>query len=220
MGRQVRFTDELRSLAGAKWEAVINHRFTDALAAGTIDRDVLARYLVQDHRFLDSFVVLLSSMVAAAPSLAARIPGCQFLALITGRENTYFERSFAALGVDDAARESAPDTAPTVAFKALMRDAAKATYSEMLAVLVAAEWSYQSWGERVLPAAVQEPFTSREWVDLHSGEYFGSVVEYLRGLLDEAAATMTPAERAAVEVRFLAAVDIELAFFDAAYEDS
>ena len=84
MGQQVRFTDELRSLAGAKWEAVINHRFTDALAAGTIDRDVLARYLVQDHRFLDSFVVLLSSMVAAAPSLAARIPGCQFLALITG----------------------------------------------------------------------------------------------------------------------------------------
>ena len=110
MGQQVRFTDELRSLAGAKWEAVINHRFTDALAAGTIDRDVLARYLVQDHRFLDSFVVLLSSIVAVAPSLAARIPGCQFLALITGRENTYFERSFAALGVDDAARE-APDTA-------------------------------------------------------------------------------------------------------------
>ena len=72
----------------------------------------------------------------------------------------------------------------------------------------------------MLPAAVKEPFTCREWVDLHSGEYFGSVVEYLRGLLDEAAATMTPAERAAVEVRFLAAVDIELAFFDAAYEDS
>ena len=29
--------------------------------------------------------------------------------------------------------------------------------------------SYQSWGERVLPVAVQEPFTCREWVDLHSG---------------------------------------------------
>ena len=56
-------------------------------------------------------------------------------------------------------------------------------------------------------------------VTLHSGDYFGSVVEYLRRLLDEAAATLTPAERAAVEARFLAAVDIELAFFDAAYEE-
>ena len=85
---------------GEKWEAVVNHRFTDELAAGTIDNAVLARYLIQDHRFLDSFVVLLSSMVAAAPTLADRVPGCQFLALITGRENTYFERSFVALGVD------------------------------------------------------------------------------------------------------------------------
>ena len=54
-------------------------------------------------------------MVAAAPTLADRIPGCQFLALITGRENTYFERSFAALGVDEATRDSTPDAAPTVA---------------------------------------------------------------------------------------------------------
>ena len=100
--------------------------------AGTIADDVLARYLVQDHRFLDSFVVLLASMVAAAPTLADRIPGCQFLALITGRENTYFERSFEALGVDEA----------TTAFNALMREAATASYPEMLAVLVVAEWRW------------------------------------------------------------------------------
>ena len=37
-------------------------------------------------------------------------------------------------------------------------------------------------GERVLPVAVTEPFYCREWVDLHCGEYFGSVVEYLRSL--------------------------------------
>jgi thiaminase/transcriptional activator TenA len=212
-----RFTDELRALAGEKWDAVIKHKFTDELAAGIIDDKVLARYLIQDHRFLDSFVVLLASMVAAAPTLADRIPGCQFLALITGRENTYFERSFEALGVDEAARVDTPDAAPTAAFNALMREAATKSYPEMLAVLVVAEWSYQSWGERVLPVAVKEPFTCREWVDLHSGEYFGSVVEYLRGLLDRAGATLGEPERAAVQAAFLKAVDIEIAFFDNAY---
>ena len=69
----------------------------------------------------------------------------------------------------------------------------------------------------MLPVAVQEPFTCREWVDLHSGEYFGSVVEYLRGLLDRTAASLGSEERAAVERAFLKAVDIELAFFDNAY---
>ena len=120
-GEATRFTDELRLKAGAAWDAVVNHRFTDELAAGTVDHRVLARYLIQDHRFLDSFVVLLSSMVSAAPTLADRIPGCQFLALITGRENTYFERSYQALGVDEAERNAVPDAAPTIAFKALMQ---------------------------------------------------------------------------------------------------
>ena len=137
-----RFTDELRALAGAKWDAVVHHKFANELAAGTITDGVLARYLIQDHRFLDAFVVLLASMVAAAPSLGDRIPGCQFLALITGRENTYFERSFEALGVDEAARANAPNAPPTAAFDLLMRDAAKTSYPEMLAVLVVAEWRW------------------------------------------------------------------------------
>ena len=43
------------------------------------------------------------------------------------------------------------------------------------------------------------------------------VVEYLRGLLDTASATLSAAERSKVETAFLRAVDIELAFFDNAY---
>jgi thiaminase/transcriptional activator TenA len=42
-------------------------------------------------------VVLLVSIIAKAQCLEDRIPGCQFLAMITGTENTYFERSFKAL---------------------------------------------------------------------------------------------------------------------------
>ncbi len=80
----MRFTEELRQSAGAQWDRVVNHRFTDELAEGTIDREVLKKYLIQDHRFLDSFVVLLSSIIANARCLSDRIPGCQFLALITG----------------------------------------------------------------------------------------------------------------------------------------
>ena len=87
----------------------------------------------------------------------------------------------------------------------------------MLAVLVVCEWTYQGWGERVRPVAVGEPFYCREWVDLHSGDYFGSVVEYLRGLLDREAATLSEAEAASVRARFRAAVQLEKDFFDSCY---
>ena len=214
------FTEELRREAGGLWDEIIGHRFTDELAAGTIDADVLKRYLIQDHRFLDAFVVLLASAVASARTLADRIPGCQFLALITGRENTYFERSFEALGVSAAEREATPDLPVTIKFNSLMRNAAASgVLAEQLAVLVVAEWSYQCWGERVLPVtAASAPFTCREWVDLHSGPGFGSVVAYLRGLLDREATSLSPEQAAAVRARFMAAVRLEKQFFDAAYD--
>ena len=91
------FSEELRQHAAEQWNRVINHRWTKQLAAGTLDLKVMRRYLIQDHRFLDAFVVLLSSMISHARTLDDRIPGCQFLALITGKENTYFERCFQQL---------------------------------------------------------------------------------------------------------------------------
>lgn len=213
-----RFTDTLAAENGDLWHSVVHHRFTDEIAAGTLSLDVLRCYLIQDHRFLDAFVVLLSSMIAAARALPDRIPGAQFLALITGKENTYFERSFSALGVSDSDRELTPNATATTRFIELMRQAARSgSLAEMLAVLVVAEWSYQSWGERVLPAAVAEPFYFREWVDLHSGAYFGSVVEYLRALLDREASLIDDAGRSAVRARFAEAAELEKAFFDHCY---
>jgi len=80
----MKFTEELRESAGPLWEKVINHKFTNELAEGTLDKDVLKRYLIQDYRFLDAFVVLLASIIAKARDLPDRIPGAQFLAIITG----------------------------------------------------------------------------------------------------------------------------------------
>ena len=116
------FTEELREAAGDQWTRVINHRFTTELARGDIDRNVLKKYLIQDHRFLDSFVILLSSTIAKARSLDDRIPGCQFLGLITGKENTYFERSFEVLGCDKEERAKIPDQEVTKGFVNLMRE--------------------------------------------------------------------------------------------------
>jgi thiaminase len=62
----------MQAAAGPTWNAIVNHPFVDALAAGTINDEAMRAYLVQDHRFLDHFVVLLASMVASAPTLKVR----------------------------------------------------------------------------------------------------------------------------------------------------
>ena len=215
----MRFTEELRLAAGNQWERVIGHKFTKELAAGSIDRNVLRRYLIQDHRFLDAFVILLASIIANARNLADRIPGCSFLATITGKENTYFERSFQALGVSDVERTSLPDAPCTVGFCNLMKDVAfQGTLSEMLAVIVVCEWSYQSWGQLVCEDTVRDDFVCYEWVDLHCGESFDAVVQYLRELLDKESAYLSEEDKEKCKARFLNAVQLEEDFFNYAYQ--
>lgn len=212
------FTEELRLAAGDQWDRVIDHRFTKELALGTIDRAVLKRYLIQDHRFLDSFVILLASIIANARTLDDRIPGCSFLATITGKENTYFERSFHALGISDVERESISDAPCTVGFCKLMKDVAfHGTLAEMLAVIVVCEWSYQSWGQIVWEDTVRDDFVCYEWVDLHCGASFDAVVQYLRSMLDKEAAHLNEEEKTKCRDRFLSAVQLEEDFFNYAY---
>lgn len=216
-----RFTDRLRLKAGEQWERVINHRFTKELASNTIDKQVvLKRYLIQDHRFLDSFTVLLASIIAHLPTLEDRIPGAQFLAVITGPENTYFERCFKALNISCEERKNTPNAVVTAEFCNLMREVAlHGSLGEMLAVIIVCEWSYLSWGQIVTQSNLVErkDFVTYEWVDLHSGDAFEKVVEYFRSNLDHLELTLDDAGRETCEKRFLQAVDLEERFFEYSY---
>ena len=216
-----RFTESLRSAAGAQWDRVVNHKFANELANGEIDRKVLTRYLIQDHRFLDAFTSLLGALICKARCLEDRIPACQFAALITSGENTYFLRCFEKLGCADAKeREAVPSAPCTVGFIDLMHEVANTgTLGEILSVLVVCEWSYMTWGERVAPMANRDHFECYEWVDLHSGDGFTGVVNYLRGLLDKEGDLIDEEGRAKCKSRFLQAVQLEEDFFDNAYAE-
>lgn len=220
MTTEERFTETLRLAAGDQWKRIVYHKFTTELARGTICRKVLLKYLIQDHRFLDAFVILLSSVVSKARCLEDRIEGCQFLAVITGKENTYFERCFSALKCSKEERDSIPDAAPTSDFITLMLNVSRnGSLGEMLSVLVVCEWTYLSWGKRVIDEGIVDrtDFVTYEWVDLHSGDYFESVIAYLRNLLDKEGQIMTDEGRDSCKATFLKAVQLEEDFFDYAY---
>jgi thiaminase/transcriptional activator TenA len=82
-------------------------------------------------------------------------------------------------------------------------------------VLCVCEWSYLEWANAKTVTTDDELYL--EWIDLHRGEYFTSVVKYLRSLLDQEGELASDAEREAINKRFLQTVQLEEDFFDNAY---
>ena len=210
-----RFTELLRQASEPVWSQATGHRFVRELLAGTVPDAAMARYLVQDHRFLDAFLTLLGAAVATADSFEARLRLGRFIGMVSGEENTYFLRAFEALGVTPAEREQRPDTQATAGFKAIMLEAAATrSYAATLAVLNVAEWLYLDWAMKAA-APLPRSFVHAEWITLHDNPDFRDFVAFLRAELDR----VGPAEEALSRDFFLRAVTLERTFFDSAYED-
>ena len=64
------FTETLRQENLATWLSATNHRFVAELFDGSIAPQVMAGYLVQDYRFLDTFLALIGGAIANADTLA------------------------------------------------------------------------------------------------------------------------------------------------------
>jgi thiaminase (transcriptional activator TenA) len=208
-----RFTETLRRVSEPTWSHAVQHRFVMELFAGTIPDRVMASYLIQDHRFLDSFLMLLGAAIATADGLEARLRFGRFIGMVSGEENTYFLRAFETLGVTERQRTEAPDTNPTAGFKAIMREAAATrSYAAALAVLNVAEWLYLDWAMKA-PKSLPSNFVHAEWIMLHDNPDFREFVAFLRAELDR----VGPAEERISKDFFLRAVALERAFFDAAY---
>lgn len=208
-----RFTDLLREQNHATWEKAVTHRFVQELFGGTIDDSVMASYLIQDYRFLDSFLVLLGAAVSSTDSLKPRLRFSQFIGEIAGDENTYFLDAFEALGVTEKQREEIPNTQPTTAFCALMREAADTrNYAAIVAVLLVAEWLYLDWATRD-SRPLPKNFVHAEWIRLHDFPEFHERIAFLREELNR----VGPSQREVAGDFFHRAVEIELAFFDASY---
>ncbi len=213
------FYATLRLDTQVPWTAAVRHRFCQDLAVGTLPAVAMRRYLVQDYTFLDSFIALLGRAIGAAPDLAARLTLSRFLAIITSEENDYFLRAFAALDVPERDWRT-PDLLPaTLGFQTLMLEAGETgEYLSMLAVLTVAESLYADWATTAKAVAEQAalPFYAWEWITLHANPDFLAFVAWLTAQLDATAqASAVGRDRAAAFFR--RAVELELAFFEAAY---
>ena len=212
-----KFSERLKDMNQTSWDACVNHRFITEMFDGSLDDAVLRKYLVQDYQFINRFVALLGAAIASADVFAPRVTLSQFAAMITSDENTYFIRSFDALGVPEQERVEPQLNLPTVQFQTLMAEAARSQkYANCLAVLAVAEGLYLDAFDRP-GVAISPRFEHAEWVHLHANDFFRGFVAWLRSELDRIGAKLDPEARAEAADFFGRAVALEQAFFDHVY---
>jgi thiaminase (transcriptional activator TenA) len=210
-------SEDLRQATAATWDAAVGHRFVEEIWRGAVPPAALTTYLVQDNQFLDAFVALLGATVASADRAEPRMVHARQLGVLAGPENDFFARALDALDVPVEERSAPQLLPPTVGFLELMHAARRsADYARCLAVLLVAEWLYLEWATRPEETPPDEPLQA-EWITLHSGRAFAGWVEFLRTEFDRVCADLEPTHRDRVQELFVRAVDLELAFFDAAY---
>src|SRR5215510_15019871 len=78
-----RFTETLRAASEAGLSRAVQHRFVNELFAGAMPDAVTERYLIHDHRFLDSLLVLLGAALDSADTFAARLRFGRFIGMVS-----------------------------------------------------------------------------------------------------------------------------------------
>lgn len=206
------FAKSLRNEHASTWSQVIEHRFMRDIRSGTLPDEIMARFLIQDYRFLETFLVLVGGAVVLADTHAARLPYGQALGALCGDEDTFFTSAMKTLGIPDSAFDDTPTTEPTEAFCALMREAVDSrVYAAIVAVLCVANGSYLECASKADGRPTNPVHAA--WIDLHDNPDMYAFVAFVRGELDR----VGPANAAISRDFFSRAIALEKAFLDALY---
>ncbi len=176
-------SEQLRGYAETDWKRAVNHVFTDALGDDRLADEVYARYLVQDYAFIDTLVNLVARTIANAPAMPPKTVLAGFLAALTSDENTYFLRSFQALGLNEVDYLS-PALHPVSRAIIETMKASEVSYEDAIICLCVAEWSYLSWSQLQAEKPRGSRFYLQEWIDIHVLPEFEQFVAWLRGQVD------------------------------------
>lgn len=196
------------------WQASLDHRFIKELFAGTLDREVLAHYLVQDYQFFDAFLSMLGACVARADSMQAKLRFSEQLGFLASQEDSYFVRAFKELGVEQETYQSPALDQTTRDFQDLMYSASDAgSYAELLVMLLIAEGLYLDWGS--MQHELPSEYIYLGWIDLHRGADFEAWVQFLADELENQMAQGVQAE--CLLPRWKKALDLEYDFFELGY---
>ena len=212
-------SDELKSGVGVWWEKVASHSFVAELGVNTLDPGVFQIYFDQDYLFLRDWAILLSLATAKAPDFDASRHLVGFLHLGLGGEEGLFQEAFRQRGMSPQDVANLEYRPTTLSYSGYLRNIAyTGDYIDVIATLLAVEWPYLDWAQR-LDKAGKKPANHfyQTWIDLHTSPGMAGFVGWLQGVVDNS--ELTPSGRDRLQQIFVDVLRYEYLFWEMAYGD-
>jgi thiaminase/transcriptional activator TenA len=214
-----RFTDRLRRRAAGIWEAQHQHPFVRGIGDGKLDLERFTYWLRQDYVFLIEYARLLGLAAARSPDVETMT---RFAGLLKGtlEIEMSLHRAYAdefGISREELEREQpAPTTRAYTDF--LLRAAATADFTEVVAALLPCMWSFSEIGHRlaIQPALGDKRYA--RWIAMYSSREFAELAEWCRELLDSLAAGLPEHNLKKLEEVFLTSSRYEWQFWEMAWK--
>ena len=200
------------------WDAMQQHRFVADILADRLDPDVFRRYLVFEQGFVETAILIFGHAMLKAPAFAQRRRLISVLHSLAEDQLTYFAGVFRALDMSPAL---AADLAPAAVQRfdgGMLAIAKSGSYADILAIMLAAEWMYGTWCLRAANVEIAGA-ELRRWVALHAERGFLDQIDWMIDEINREATALDDAGRDRLSALFREALQLEIAFHDAAYED-
>ena len=211
------FSEWLRDEAEPNWTRMVSHRITWDMAGESLPADVLQRYLVYEHDFVETAVTIFGYALVKAPDITAQTRLVAALHGLATEQLAWFRRVFDELGVSKDQRVVTDPPQAVLAFRdGMLSLAAHGTYEEILAGMTAAEWMYLTWSRAAHARRPRDPVCA-EWIALHVASPFADQVAWLLGELDRLGPQLPPARQHRLAAAFRRTLILEIGFHDAPY---
>ena len=212
------FFERLKSASSAEWRAYTEHRFTNALADGSLAEAAFRRYLVQDYLFLIEFARAYALAVYKSPKLADMRDAAAGLSAIIDVEMNLHVKLCAGWGLSATDLELAPPAVEMLAYTRYVLDAGMR--GDLLALKVALAPCVIGYAEiatrlAARPNALAAANPYNVWIAEYAGVPYQEVAAKAQAHLEELAGRYsTPAREAELIAIFKEATRLEADFWE------
>jgi thiaminase/transcriptional activator TenA len=211
------FCEWLRVGNQATWQAMVEHRFCRDMAADELPEATFLRYLRYEHAFVRAAIGTFAYALAKAPTAADQDHLIGVLAALAGKQEGYFRRAFARLGVDPdpLSRAELPEAARALR-DGVLAIAERGGFAEILSAMLSAEWMYLTWCEKAHAKAPRREAPA-DWIRLHVEPGFRAQVAWLTQRLEQLGPSLSPTLQTRCAEHFGRVLALEILFHDAPY---
>ncbi|WP_158809494.1 thiaminase II [Beijerinckia sp. L45] len=212
------FFADLKAKAAPEWRAYTHHRFTAAMADGTLPEAAFRHYLVQDYLFLIEFARAYALAIYKAPRLADMRDAAEAVHAILDVEMGLHVKLCAAWGLSEDDLERATPAAEMLAYTRYVLDAGMR--GDLLTLKVALSpcvIGYAEIAARLIaePGAADSGNPYRVWIEDYAGAAYREVADKAVTQLDDLATRYaTPARETELLAVFREATRLEADFWE------